>query len=99
MSHKYAEHKAENSVLPPCLVLMPCSALPTPRKNLTEAQTADLIRVTALPPAQRRQAYRAVLQKIMSGWTLFKQWGVDFSKAFLEVRRQAVVCMTCTAHG
>ena len=71
----------------------PSSVLPTPRKNLNEAQTAELIRVAALPPERRQQAYTAVMQNILQGWTLFKQWGVDLGMKFLKVRTLCICSM------
>lgn len=62
-----------------------CSVLPTPRKNLSEAQTAELIKVAALPPARKLQAYKAVIQRVLSPWSLFKQWGVSVGANFMQV--------------
>lgn len=62
-----------------------CRVLPTPRKNLSEAQTAELIRVAALPPDRRLAAYKAVLQHMVSGWQLFSQWGVNISTTLMQV--------------
>jgi hypothetical protein len=60
--------------------------LPTPRKNLTEAQTAELIKVAALPPARKLQAYKAIIQRVLAPWSLFNQWGVSVGANFLQVR-------------
>lgn len=65
---------------------IPCSVLPTPRKHLTEAQTAELIKVSALPPARKLQAYKAIIQRVLAPWSLFKQWGVSVGANFLQVR-------------
>jgi hypothetical protein len=68
-----------------CDICVTCRVLPTPRKNLTESQTAELIRVAALPPERRLAAYKAVLQKMVSSWQLFRQWGVDISTSLMQV--------------
>lgn len=63
-----------------------CRVLPTPRKNLTDTQTAELIRVAALPPARKMEAYKAILTNVVSGFKLFKQWGIDVTMNFMRVR-------------
>lgn len=75
--HEFA-HKRAN-------ICLTCRVLPTPRKNLTESQTAELIRVAALPPDRRLAAYKAVLQQMVSGWQLFRQWGVNVSTTLMQV--------------
>jgi hypothetical protein len=71
-----------------------CRVLPTPRKDLNDKQTAELIRVAALPPARRLQAYKTVMNRIVSGWTNFKQWGVTISANFMQVGAAITYCRT-----
>lgn len=47
-----------------------------PRKKLDEAQTAQLIRLAALPPSRRLAAYRAAATQLLARWAAaFKGWG------------------------
>lgn len=73
--------------------------LPTPRKNLSEAQTAELIKVAALPPWRKLQAYKAVIQRVLSPWSLFKQWGVSVGSSFMQVRGSTWLWSPSTPKG
>jgi hypothetical protein len=60
---------------------------PQPRRTLTDRQTADLIRLAALPPDQRRRALMQLVQQVFSSWKLplLQQWGVSISPQLLKV--------------
>eukprot|EP00882_Tetradesmus_deserticola_P023758 GHRQ01025869.1.p1 GENE.GHRQ01025869.1~~GHRQ01025869.1.p1 ORF type:complete len:543 (+),score=233.39 GHRQ01025869.1:46-1629(+) len=72
-----------------------CSiAQPQPRRTLTDRQTADLIKLAALPPDRRRSALMQLVKQTLSNWRLplLQAWGVAISPDLLRVR-PIVVCI------
>lgn len=45
--------------------------------------------MAALPPAQRLRAGKAVLQTVLSRFTLLQQWGVSLGRDFVQVIQTA----------
>jgi hypothetical protein len=73
--------------------------MPQPRRTLTDRQTADLIKLAALPPDARRRALMQLVQQAFSNWQLplLQKWGLAISPQLLKVRRmpychQCVIC-------
>uniref|UniRef100_A0A383WDW5 Piwi domain-containing protein n=1 Tax=Tetradesmus obliquus TaxID=3088 RepID=A0A383WDW5_TETOB len=65
-----------------------CSiAKPQPRRTLTDRQTADLIKLAALPPEQRLAEIMRLVRQAFSSWQLplLKAWGVTISPQLLQV--------------
>jgi hypothetical protein len=61
---------------------------PQPRRTLTDRQTADHIKLAALPPDVRRRALMQLVQQAFSNWKLplLQKWGVAISPQLLKVR-------------
>jgi hypothetical protein len=65
-----------------------CSiAKPQPRRTLTDRQTAELIKLAALPPQHRLRAIQQLVQQAFNSWQLplLKAWGVVISPKLLRV--------------
>lgn len=74
-------------------------AKPQPRRTLTDQQTANLIKLAALPPEQRLAEIMRLVRQAFSSWQLplLKAWGVTISPQLLRVSPNLKT--TLLAHG
>lgn len=92
--HVYCSHPVVSALL--CSV-----AEPQARRALSDRQTADLIRVAALPPERLLKSLQEIIRRQLSNLQLplLQQWGVSVEPKPLEVGQVQPDCLCRVWHS